>query len=120
VDCHGQQRTNDTHVSRTDPEAQLARKGKGQETRLCYAGHVLMEDRHGLILDVDVSHATGCDARPDGQVGDGRRWEPTRGTTRGPSCGRCAHGASHRLSPRTPAGGGVRSMGGPRGTRATP
>jgi transposase len=63
VDFHGQQRTNDTHVSRTDPEARLARKGKGQETRLCYAGHVLMENRHGLILDVHVSQATGTAER---------------------------------------------------------
>ena len=63
VDFHGQQRTNDTHVSRTDPEARLARKGNGQETRLCYAGHVLMENRHGLILDVHVSQATGTAER---------------------------------------------------------
>lgn len=63
VDFHGQRRTNDTHVSRTDPEARLARKGKGQETRLCYAGHVLMENRHGLILDVHVSQATGTAER---------------------------------------------------------
>jgi IS5 family transposase len=63
VDFHGQQRTNDTHVSRTDPATRLARKGKGQETRLCYAGHVLMENRHGLILDVAVSQATGTAER---------------------------------------------------------
>jgi transposase len=63
VDFHGQQRRNDTHVSRTDSEARLARKGKGQETRLCYAGHVLMENRHGLILDVHVSQATGTAER---------------------------------------------------------
>ena len=63
VDFRGQQRTNDTHISQTDPEARLARKGKGQETRLCYAGHVLMENRHGLILDVHVSQATGTAER---------------------------------------------------------
>lgn len=63
VDFHGQRRTNDTHVSLTDPEARLARKGKGQETRLCYAGHVLMENRHGLILDVHVNQATGTAER---------------------------------------------------------
>jgi transposase len=63
VDFRGQQRTNDTHVSRTDPEARLARKGRGQETRLCYTGHVLMENRHGLILDVHVSQATGTAER---------------------------------------------------------
>ena len=63
VDFRGQRRRNDTHVSRTDPEARLARKGDGQETRLCYAGHVLMENRHGLILDVHVSQATGTAER---------------------------------------------------------
>ena len=63
VDFHGQQRTNGTHVSRTDPEARLARKGRGQETRLCYAGHLLMENRHGLILDIHVSQASGTAER---------------------------------------------------------
>lgn len=63
VDFRGQQRTDDTHVSRTDPEARLARKGTGQETRLCYAGHVPTENRHGLILDAHVSQATGTAER---------------------------------------------------------
>ena len=63
MDFHGQQRRNDRHVSRTDREARLARKGPGQETRLCYAGHVLMEHRHGLILDVHGSQATGSAER---------------------------------------------------------
>jgi transposase len=63
VNFHGQQRRNDTHVSRTDPEARLARKGSGQEARLCFAGHVLMENRNGLILDVMVTKATGTAER---------------------------------------------------------
>jgi transposase len=63
VDFRGQRRRNDTHVSQTDPQARLARKGRGQETHLCYAGHVLMENRHGLILDVHVSQATGTAER---------------------------------------------------------
>jgi hypothetical protein len=41
VDYRGQRSRNETHVSRTDPEARLARKGDGQETRLCFAGHVV-------------------------------------------------------------------------------
>jgi transposase len=81
VDFHGQQRTNDTHVSRTDPEARLARKGRGQETRLCYAGHVLMENRHGLILDVHVSQATGTAERDAAlMMLDRRRTAGTRAT----------------------------------------
>ena len=55
VDFKGQRRTNDTHASTTDPEAQLARKGKGQESRLAYAGHALMENRNGLVLGLRVT-----------------------------------------------------------------
>lgn len=59
VDFHGEKRRNETHASRTDPEAQLMRKGRGKETKLCYAGHVLMENRNGLIVDIDLTQATG-------------------------------------------------------------
>ncbi len=59
VDFHGQRRTNETHASTTDPEARLARKGNGQETKLAYAGHVLMENRHGLIVDIVLTQADG-------------------------------------------------------------
>jgi len=55
VDFKGQRRTNDTHESSTDPEAQLARKGKGRESRLAYAGHALMENRNGLVLGLAVT-----------------------------------------------------------------
>jgi transposase len=63
VDYRGQQRRNDTHASTTDPDARLARKGDGQETKLCYAGHVLMENRNGLVVDVLVTQATGSAER---------------------------------------------------------
>jgi len=59
VDFRGQSRTNETHVSTTDPEARLYRKSSGTESKLCYAGHLLMENRHGLIVDARVSQATG-------------------------------------------------------------
>ena len=59
VDFHGERRRNDTHQSTTDPEALLARKGKGKESKLSYAGHVLMENRHGLALNGCVTQATG-------------------------------------------------------------
>jgi transposase len=59
VDFHGQRRTNETHVSSTDPEARLARRGDGQTARLAYAGHVLMENRTGLVVDILITEATG-------------------------------------------------------------
>jgi transposase len=58
VDFHGERRRNDTRQSTTDPEALLARKGKGKESKLSYAGHVLMENRHGLAVDGCVTQAT--------------------------------------------------------------
>ena len=63
VDFRGEQRTNDTHASRTDPEARLARKGAGREARLCFAAHVLMENRHGLVVDVQITQARGTAER---------------------------------------------------------
>src|SRR3984957_17617174 len=51
ADFHGQKRSNDSHASTTDPDARLYRKGKGKETKLCFIGHGLMENRHGLLVD---------------------------------------------------------------------
>jgi transposase len=59
VDYHGEKRSNETHVSRTDPEARLMRKGRGKEAKLSYAEHVLMENRNGLVVDWDLTRATG-------------------------------------------------------------
>lgn len=59
VDFRGQRRTNDTHGSRTDPEAKLARKGKGKEAKLCFSGHALMENRNGLLVDIEIAEANG-------------------------------------------------------------
>ncbi len=59
VDFHGERRSNATHQSTTDPQALLARKGKGKEAKLSYAGHVLMENRHGLAVNGCVTQATG-------------------------------------------------------------
>lgn len=63
VDFHGQKRTNDTHRSRTDPEARLYRKGLGKEAKLSHMGHALGENRHGLILAVAVTEASGTAER---------------------------------------------------------
>jgi transposase len=63
VDFRGQKRTNATHRSRTDPEARLYRKGPGKEAKLAHMGHALGENRHGLIVAVAVSEASGTAER---------------------------------------------------------
>ena len=59
VDFKGKKRKNDTHQSRTDPDARLYKKSKGQQARLCYMGHALMENRNGLVVDARVTKAGG-------------------------------------------------------------
>ncbi len=63
MDFHGQKRTNATHASRTDPEAKLYRKGKGKESKLGHMAHVLHENRHGLIIGVTATEASGTAER---------------------------------------------------------
>jgi IS5 family transposase len=63
IDFRGERRTNATHGSTTDPDARLYKKSKGQEAKLCYLGHVLMENRHGLVVDTRVTQATGTAER---------------------------------------------------------
>jgi transposase len=63
VNFHGEKRINDTHASITDPEARLFRKGKGKEARLSFMGHVLMENRNGLVVDSRLTLATGTAER---------------------------------------------------------
>ena len=58
-DFQGSRRSNQTHESKTDPESRLARKGNGQAAKLCFSAHALMENRHGLLLDLKVASATG-------------------------------------------------------------
>jgi hypothetical protein len=59
VNFRGQARRNATHVSSTDPEARLARKSGGQPAKLSFTDHVLMENRHGLIVGCELTEATG-------------------------------------------------------------
>jgi transposase len=59
VDFRGEKRTNVTHCSTTDPEARLMRKANGQQARLCFSAHALMENRNGLLVDLKVALATG-------------------------------------------------------------
>jgi transposase len=63
IDFHGQTRSNDTHQSTTDSESLLAKKGSGKEAKLCFAGHVLMENRNGLVVDAVLTQATGTAER---------------------------------------------------------
>ena len=63
MDFHGEERSNQTHTSTTDPEAMLARKGNGKEAKLSYSGHVLMENRNGMVADVEVLQANGTAER---------------------------------------------------------
>jgi len=63
VDFHGERRSNETHESKTDPEAQLARKGPGKESKLSYTGNLLVENRNGLIVAAEVFQANGTAER---------------------------------------------------------
>jgi transposase len=63
VNFHGESRRNDTHQSTTDPDAMLARKGDGREAKLAYLGHVLLDNRHGLVANVCATAATGTGER---------------------------------------------------------
>jgi transposase len=63
VDFHGEKRSNETHASTTDADARLARKGDGKESKLCYGGHVLMENRNGLVVNTRTTLATGTSER---------------------------------------------------------
>src|SRR6266702_2506270 len=63
VNFRGEKRSNATHQSTTDPEARLAKKGRGFEAKLAYMGHALMENRHGLLVDFQLTQATGTAER---------------------------------------------------------
>ena len=63
VNFRGQKRSNDTHASTTDPDAKLYKKAKGQEAKLAFLGHVLMENRNGLVVETRLTAATGTAER---------------------------------------------------------
>ena len=91
---HKEKRSNETHASTTDPDARLYRKADGRESRLCFMGHVLMENRNGLAVDAALTPATGTAEREAALAHARRRrgavaspWAPTRPTTRRPSSG---------------------------------
>src|SRR5713101_5355034 len=66
VNFHGERRSNETHQSTTDPEALLARKGKGKEAKLCYSANALAENRNFLLVDFQVEPADGKAKRRSG------------------------------------------------------
>ena len=78
MDFHGQKRSNETHESKTDPDAKLARKGPGKEAKLSYSGNLQVENRHGLIVNAELLEANGRAERDAALVmleqvpGDGR------------------------------------------------
>jgi len=63
VNFHGEKRSNETHESKTDPDAKLARKGQGKEAKLSYSGNLLVENRNGLIVGSEVFEANGTAER---------------------------------------------------------
>ena len=82
-DFHGETRSNESHESTTDPEARLYRKGQGRESRLCYLGHALMENRNGLVVAGRVTPATGTAEREAALAMLARRRESGRRITLG-------------------------------------
>ena len=73
-----ERRSNDRHESKTDPEAKLYRKGRGQEAKLAYLGHVLMENRNGLIVDAMLTQADGTAERDAALLMVHRQWRRSR------------------------------------------
>ena len=68
VDFKGKKLKNETHASVTDPDARLYRKGKTKESKLCYQGHTLMENRSGLIVKTEVTTASGTGEREAAKI----------------------------------------------------
>ena len=78
----GQERKNDTHASKTDPDARLYRKSNGAESRLAYLGHLLIENRHGLIADARATLADGYGEREAATLMLAAQWECDPGRRR--------------------------------------
>jgi transposase len=81
-DFRGQQRKNDTHASKTDPDARLYRRSNQAESRLAYLGHLLIENRHGLIVDAMASIADGFAEREAATLMMLKQWDAAPGRRR--------------------------------------
>jgi transposase len=126
VNFHGEKRSNETHQSTTDPESRMARKGQGKEAKLSYAGHLLMENRNGLVVNTRLTAASGtaeweAAAEMVEEIPGSQR--VTVGGDQGYDTGRCVEGWRERNVPlhawrrghsRAP------STSAPRATRAMP
>lgn len=124
---HGEKRSNATHISTTDPQAQLHRKGAGKEAKLAFLGHALMENRNGMIVDADLTQANGLAERQAAQqmiarhAPDARRLSsvPPRPTTRATSLPACGSSTSRRTWRRTTPIGAPPSTGSPSAPTST-
>jgi transposase len=83
TEFHGQKRCNETHASKTDPDARLYKKSAGKEAKLCYMGHALMENRHGLAVHGVATHATGTAEREAAETMLAQKAKPGRRVTVG-------------------------------------
>jgi len=129
ADFKGEKRSNATHESTTDPESRLMRKGNGQPAKLSYGGHVLMENRHGLCVDILITESTQAEHRAARQLLTRgrrrhiirRRLALTRAITSRNSSRTCASIKSVRISLELTIGARRDSMAerpGPRGIRS--
>ena len=110
---HGEKRRNDTHSSTTDPDARLFRKGAGKEAKLCHMGHLMTENRNGLIIDARVTAANGTAERSiwsRTMPSPGAPWAATRTMIRLDSSPVVVNAVARRTFPRTTAIAGRRSM----------
>ena len=82
VNFHGEKRSNETHASTTDPDSRLARKSGGHEARLAYCGNVMIENRHGLVVDAELMQCSGTVER-DAAMRMAERLEGTQRVTVG-------------------------------------
>src|SRR6059058_3231253 len=95
-DFHGEKRSNETHASTTDPDARLLRKAAGQASKLCHMGHVLMENRNGLVVDATTTTATATAEREAAIAMIGDRPEIGRAGLQVVPHGTCADGEPQR------------------------
>ena len=83
VDFHGERRSNDTHESTTDPDSRLARKSGGHEAKLAYCGNIVIENRHGLVVDTELLQCNGTAERDAAMLMAERLESPERVTLGG-------------------------------------
>ena len=108
-DFRGQSRTNDTHGSKTDPDSRLYRRSNQGEARLVYLGHLLIENRYGLIADAMATHADGYAEREAGLLMLHEQWRQAPGRHR--TVGAVGYARSRHARPRIePAFGWLKTI----------